>query len=184
MAGLRTSRAYKPSRRTRTCYGETGPIRPPRGAERDLEVNGRRFRTATRPRRTGTGLDIDTGTRKADGDHQCCQYHAHLSYGRRRDYQHDHRRRHECRHPPPSKRAGMREKRHPRQTCSLRMRDAKRTTGRLPRSRLLACGRKRISAVLQRLLYETGPKAFEERAWVKRDISWRRPGPAERRRRV
>lgn len=79
MAGLRTSRAYRPSRRTRACHDETGPIRPPRGAERDLEVNGRRFRTAARPRGTGAGLDIDTGTRKADGDHQCCRYHAHLS---------------------------------------------------------------------------------------------------------
>ena len=139
MAGLRTSRACEPSRRTRACHDETGLIRPPRGAERDLEVNGRRFRTATRPRRTGTGLDIDTGTHKADGDHQCCRYHAHLSLavavitntiiaatlecGRPRR---------SIRHRPP-------DKQHPRRTRSLLMRDADRTTERLPRSRLLAC---------------------------------------------
>lgn len=52
----------QPSRGTRTCHAEPGPIRSPRGAERGLEANGRRFRTAARPRETGTGLDFDIGT--------------------------------------------------------------------------------------------------------------------------
>lgn len=36
----------QPSRGTQARYVETGPIRPPRGAERGLEAHGRRFRTA------------------------------------------------------------------------------------------------------------------------------------------
>lgn len=139
MAGLRTSRAYKPSRRTRACHDETGPIRPPRGAERDLEVNGRRFRTATRPRRTGTGLDIDTGTRKADGDHQCCRYHAHLSLAVAVITNTITAATPECGRPRRSIRHRPPDKQHPRRTRSLRMRNAKRASGRLPKSCLLAC---------------------------------------------
>jgi len=56
-AAKQGSRAW---RGTRACHVETGSIRPQRGAARGLEVNGRRFRTAARPREVRHGLDIDT----------------------------------------------------------------------------------------------------------------------------
>lgn len=62
MEGLRPSRALQPSRRTRTCHVERGAIRPHRGAERGLEANDRRFRTAKARGRTGTDLGFDMGT--------------------------------------------------------------------------------------------------------------------------
>lgn len=77
MAGLRPSRAFQPSRGTRARHVETGTIRPPRGAERGLEANGRRFRTARRPREDRHGPDFRHGTGRTGGHgptaHRCAK---------------------------------------------------------------------------------------------------------------
>jgi hypothetical protein len=62
--GFADKQGYQPSRRARARHVECGTLRPPRGAERGLEANGRRFRTANERREAGEGLTIDTRTER------------------------------------------------------------------------------------------------------------------------
>lgn len=68
MEGVRLAGLLQPSRGLRACHVGPGSIRPPRGAARGLEANGRWFRTAKSPREDRRRSRFRQGNRMRGGD--------------------------------------------------------------------------------------------------------------------